>query len=120
MMIQTAEGSLEIAEFLSGRLSGKAPYLKEETMMSNGTVCQSCGMPLANPGDFGKEADGSPNGDYCRHCYPNGAFNSPNETMEQMIESCIPFCRDRYESDAAARADMREHFPLLKRWARTT
>jgi len=80
--------------------------------------CQSCGMPLAKPEDFGKEADGNPSPDYCQYCYPNGAFANDGETMEEMIESCIPHCRDYYESDEAARADMTEKFPRLKRWAK--
>ncbi|MCL2557504.1 MAG: zinc ribbon domain-containing protein [Treponema sp.] len=86
----------------------------QETM----TICQSCSMPMTKPEDFGKEADGSASKDYCCHCYPKGAFNSPNETMEEMIETCIPFCREYYESDEAARADMTARFPKLKRWAK--
>ena len=77
--------------------------------------CQSCGMPLTKAEDFGTEADGSPSIDYCCHCYGNGAFHR-EETMEEMIESCIPFCREHYESDEAARADMTAFFPTLKRW----
>ena len=82
------------------------------------TFCQSCGMPLAKPEDFSKEADGKPSPDYCQHCYPNGTFANDGETMEEMIELCIPHCRDYYESDEAARADMMEKFPHLKRWAK--
>jgi len=82
------------------------------------TFCQSCGMPMTKPGDFGKEADGGPCPDYCQYCYPNGAFTNDDETMEQMIESCIPHCRDYYENDEAARADMMEKFPTMKRWAK--
>jgi len=85
--------------------------------IASGTLfCQSCGMPVTEPEGFGKEADGSPCPEYCRYCYPNGAFTNDDETMEEMIESCIPHCRDRYESDDAARADMMEKFPSLKRW----
>ena len=79
--------------------------------------CQSCGMPLTNPGDFATEAKGSINQEYCRHCYDNGKFLY-DQTMEEMIESCIPFCREFYESDQAARADMQNLFPKLKRWAK--
>jgi len=82
------------------------------------TFCQSCGMPMTKPGDFGKEADGGPCPDYCQYCYPNGAFTNDDETMEQMIESCIPHCREYYESDEAARADMMEKFPTMKRWSK--
>ena len=80
--------------------------------------CQSCGMPMAGDSDFGKNADGSKNGDYCCHCYPNGAFTNPSETLEEMIESCIPFivedgtCPD----DESARKMLKEFLPTLKRW----
>ncbi len=81
------------------------------------TYCQSCSMPLVGAEDFGTEADGSASRDYCQYCYNGGAF-SKEETMEEMIESCIPFSRERYESDEAARADMMTYFPKLKRWAK--
>jgi len=55
---------------------------------------------------------------YCQYCFPNGALTNDDETMEEMIESCIPHCRDRYASDDAARADMMEKFPKMKRWAK--
>jgi hypothetical protein len=51
-------------------------------------ICQSCGMPM-NPDQYGKNQDGSPNAEYCIYCYPNGAFSTA-ETMEEMIEDCIP------------------------------
>ena len=35
-------------------------------------ICQSCGMPLTAPEQFGKNADGTTNGDYCVYCCPNG------------------------------------------------
>jgi len=77
--------------------------------------CQSCAMPLTKPEDFGKETDGSVNHDYCCHCYEGGSLGG-DMTMEEMIEICIPFCRDHYESDEAARAHMMSFFPKLKRW----
>lgn len=80
-------------------------------------LCQSCSMPMANPEDFGTETNGCRSTEYCRHCYNTGAFTK-DETMEEMIESCIPFSREYYGSDEAARKAMLEHFPKLKRWAR--
>ena len=38
-------------------------------------ICQSCGMPLTAPEQFGKNADGTTNGDYCVYCCPNGEAN---------------------------------------------
>ena len=37
--------------------------------------CQSCGMPLTSAEDFGTNADGSTNFDYCRYCYQDGKYN---------------------------------------------
>jgi hypothetical protein len=78
--------------------------------------CQSCGMPMTMPADYGKNFDGSQNDDYCHHCYPNGEFTNPDETIEQMIESCIPFIPDMNETEA--RAFLTDFLPKLKRWRR--
>ena len=84
--------------------------------MENMKFCQSCAMPLAKAEDLGTNADGSPNEDYCRYCYKAGKFEAEC-TMEEMVEGCIPFCREHYGSDEAARAAMLAFFPQLKRWA---
>ena len=79
--------------------------------------CQSCYMPMAKPEDFGKEADGSPNPDYCVHCYENGDF-SWKCSFEEAVEGNIQFWReDGDEGDEPARARIMEVFPKLKRWA---
>lgn len=86
--------------------------------MENLIYCQSCGMPMTEESHFGKNADGSKNADYCCHCYVSGAFNKPNETLDEMIASCIPFlvkdgvCPD---SDSAKKM-LSEFLPTLKRW----
>ena len=41
-------------------------------------VCQSCGMPLEKPDDFGTEANGFRINDYCHYCFQNGTFTEPN------------------------------------------
>jgi len=86
--------------------------------MENTIFCQSCGMPLVEGSDFGKNADGSKNEDYCCYCYPEGAFNNPNETLEEMIESCAPFLVEAGEAkdNEAAKAMLSEFLPTLKRW----
>jgi|GEM_PF-90644 len=81
--------------------------------------CQSCGMPMTEDSQFGENADGSKNEDYCCHCYPNGAFENPNETMEEMIESCIPFLVEdgaHATDEDSARKLLTEFLPTLKRW----
>jgi len=75
---------------------------------------------MEKPEDFGTNADGSKNKDYCCYCYENGAFFYPEATMEQVIEGCIPHVvPDVFADEAAARAAMSEHFPTLKCWKKT-
>ena len=78
-------------------------------------ICQSCGMAMHNS-DFGRNADGNMNTDYCKYCYPDGKFVK-DETMEEMIESCIPFY-DGEEFDTAedARRYLEKLYPNLNRW----
>ena len=87
--------------------------------MENQIFCQSCGMPMTEESHFGKNADGSKNEDYCCHCHPDGAFANPSETMEEMIEGCIPFMVEdgvHAKDEASARALLTEFLPTLKRW----
>ena len=79
--------------------------------------CQSCAMPLNKTEEFGTEKDGAKSQDYCHYCYQNGAFTS-EQTMEEMIESCVPFVVDHFGGEDAARAAMQGMFPKLKRWAK--
>jgi len=55
-----------------------------------GLICQSCVMPMEKPEDFGTEADGSRNEEYCRFCYRDGGFTDPDIIMEQMIKKILP------------------------------
>lgn len=78
-------------------------------------LCQSCGMAM-HESDYGKNNDGSTNSDYCKYCYPDGNFGK-NETMEEMIESCIPFYTgDKFRTADEAREYLRRLYPNLKRW----
>jgi len=90
-----------------------------DVKMENTQFCQSCSMPLVNAEDFGTNADGSRNEDYCKYCYVDGAFAGEECTMDEMIEICIPFCLEAgaYRDADEARAAMRVSFPTLKRWA---
>ncbi|ARC85981.1 putative zinc ribbon domain protein [Clostridium argentinense CDC 2741] len=85
--------------------------------MENMIFCQSCAMPLIKSEDFGTNADGNKNEDYCLYCYKEGAFTT-EETMEEMIESCIPHVSsgNPYANENEARTSMKEFFPTLKRW----
>ncbi|WMJ89377.1 zinc ribbon domain-containing protein [Anaerocolumna sp. MB42-C2] len=79
--------------------------------------CQSCGMPMISDEDRGDEKDLSKSQDYCRYCYEKGEFTS-NDTMEDMINSCVPFTLEAgvYPDEKTARDSMLTYFPELKRW----
>ncbi len=80
-------------------------------------ICQSCAMPMTAPELFGTESDGTPSEDYCVHCYQKGAFRIPSETLDHMIESCVPFLvRDEGMTEESARRLLQEQLPPLKRW----
>ncbi|MHC6204268.1 zinc ribbon domain-containing protein [Breznakiellaceae bacterium SP9] len=85
--------------------------------MENMVFCQSCGMPLSKDDDFGTNADGIKNRDYCAYCYKDGKFTQ-DLTMEGMIEVCVPFMVEANKDMTAetARKSMQEWFPTLKRW----
>jgi len=85
--------------------------------MEHQQICQRCAMPMEKPGDFGTNADGSKNEDYCCYCYENGAFLYPDATMEEVIESCLPHVvPDVFPDEATAKKAMNEFFPTLKCW----
>ena len=78
--------------------------------------CQSCGMPMGDTDALnGTNADGTRNTEYCKYCFENGRFHK-EETMEQMLESCIPFMVEGGMSAEEARRILSEQLPQLKRW----
>lgn len=80
-------------------------------------ICQSCSMPMDTHEVYGTNSDGSKNEEYCHYCYKDGAFTK-EETMGEMIESCIPFVSkgEPWPDEDTARKAMQEIFPQLKRW----
>ncbi|SEL41186.1 Putative zinc ribbon domain-containing protein [Chitinophaga rupis] len=52
--------------------------------MENNQLCQSCSMPINDPAMAGTEKDGSPSREYCKYCYQNGTFTSPDMTLDDM------------------------------------
>jgi len=91
---------------------------KKERLQMEMIYCQSCCMPLEDASQYGTNVDGTKNEDYCHHCLKEGAFGNPNETMEQMIESCIPFVLETgvWPDAETARNEMMKIYPTLKRW----
>lgn len=90
-----------------------------EQTMKNKKFCQSCGMPMEQPSDFGTNQDGTPNEDYCCYCCQNGAFSNPDMTMEEMIAFNLKFNEENGHpmgSNEEAKAMMEQWFPTLKRW----
>jgi len=81
------------------------------------TFCQSCAMPMTEEAQFGTNADGSKNRDYCCYCFTDGHFTG-DQTMEEMVDQCVPFVvKDGVYPDAeSARKGMMEFYPTLKRW----
>lgn len=80
-------------------------------------ICQSCGMPMSNDELKGTNTDGSKNNKYCTYCYQNGNFSAPNVSMQEMIDTCIPFMVQEGLDEESARKHLNELFPKLKRWA---
>ena len=83
--------------------------------------CQSCGMPLTKKEDFGTNADGSTNFDYCQYCYKDGKFLQ-DCTMDEMIEHCSQFIDEvnknmpKPMTKEEYKQMMQGFFPMLKRW----
>lgn len=79
--------------------------------------CQSCGMPLESKEFYGTNKDGSLNEEYCKYCYGEGAFYKPDETMESMLETCVPFVMKEGFTEEQAREHLQDTLVTLKRWA---
>jgi hypothetical protein len=82
-----------------------------------GSFCQSCGMPLEQPDDFGTAANGSKITDYCHYCFRNGAFTEPDIGMQGMIHKCAGIMAQQgIMPESQAQALMSDVIPKLKRW----
>lgn len=86
--------------------------------MDNKIRCQSCGMPLSDEFDnYGANADGTENKEYCTFCFQNGDFTKPQLTLEEMIQlSTDNMVEDLKMSQDKAQKLAREVIPTLKRW----
>jgi len=85
--------------------------------MPKGPFCQSCGMPLEEPQQFGTDASGTRVNDYCVYCYREGHFTEPHITREQMIAKVADLLARIEEippTEAQETAD--RTIPHLKRW----
>lgn len=81
-------------------------------------ICQSCGMPMSKPEDFGNNADGSQNNEYCTYCYQGGEFTFKG-TLPEMIEKQVSIAKEKMGmSEETARKMASETLPKLSRWLR--
>jgi hypothetical protein len=80
-----------------------------------GPFCQSCAMPMEKPGDFGSNADGSKNNEYCHFCFEKGKFTDPNITEEQMIKKVAGIMKQMNMPDSQVE-QVKTFIPMLKRW----
>ena len=85
-------------------------------------ICKVCGMPMVKDKDFGTNADGSKNEDYCVYCYKDGKFTQ-DLTMGQMIEKLANMEIPEWlglDGKPPTREEkvamMKEGFSNLKRW----
>ena len=89
------------------------------TVEPKGPFCQSCSMPMgeATDAEWGTNADGSKNNEYCSYCYQEGAFTDDG-TVEQMIETAAKGWseQDPDVSYEEALSVCKESIPHLKRW----
>ncbi|MFC0775055.1 zinc ribbon domain-containing protein [Terrimonas alba] len=87
--------------------------------MENMNFCQSCSMPLDNPELFGTEKDGSKSHEYCKYCYQDGAFVTPEMSLKEMTSVVITQMEKRNIDPKII--DMAvSSLPHLKRWRTKT
>jgi len=89
--------------------------------LSETPICQSCSMPLQSLGDFGTNAGGTVNTEYCSHCFADGSFTH-DRSLEEMVEANLRFL-DEFNaqngtsySEDEARTVLKMHLATLKRW----
>ena len=80
-------------------------------------ICQSCGMPMQQEAQFGKNADGTVNRQYCIYCCPEGEENM-HGTLEEMIAVCarIETQMGLHPNEETAKAYLEKYLPTLARW----
>ena len=91
--------------------------MEKDIDFANTPICQSCGMPLTSPEQFGKNADGTANGDYCVYCCSDGEANMRG-TLDEMIDFCAPLevKLGLFPDEKTARNALAQYLPTLKRW----
>ena len=83
-------------------------------------ICQSCGMPMVTPEEFGTNSDGSVNKDYCAYCFKDGKFTN-NLTLDEQVEIGLKYYQPYTEAKTQEEKDLirqqsKEFLSTLKRW----
>ena len=79
--------------------------------------CQSCTMPIDDVNIRGTEKDGTKNTEYCHYCYANGAFTTPDLSLDQMKE-IITTQMAKQNMPKELIAVSLNMLPYMKRWRR--
>jgi hypothetical protein len=79
------------------------------------TLCQSCSMPIDNEANRGTEKDGGKSSEYCKYCYQQGAFTTPDITLEEMKKMITEQMQKR-SMPADIILKSLTILPFLKRW----
>ncbi len=86
-------------------------------MENKRVYCQSCGIPLKNPVEFGTTAAGLRSKEYCIRCFQNGEFIEPDISLDDMVEKVASRMGSEVEiSKEQAENIAKTLIPRLKRW----
>ena len=83
---------------------------------SETVICQSCGMPMKQDGDFGTNRKGSKSKEYYMFCFKEGQFTDEGITLVQKIEKNIMIAKGMGISEDQAKRMAEKVIPTLKRW----
>ena len=80
-------------------------------------ICQSCGMSIEKPFEFGTDKDGYHIVEYCRYCYKKGRLTEPDITLEKMVEKVAALhAKGNKLPLTQTKKTAAETLPLLARW----
>lgn len=84
--------------------------------MDDASKCQSCGLPV-HAGNFGTNASGSMNFEYCNLCFQKGSFSDMDITVDMMIKMTAARLVQQFgKNEEEALREATEVIPRLKRW----
>ncbi len=81
-------------------------------------ICQSCGMPMQAAEDFGTDAGGGKNKEYCQFCWQNGEFTA-KIGLPEFTEMQVKIATEKLGmTEVEAREVAEATLPELGRWRR--